>query len=223
NFTLTATATEIDGDAPGDISTTATASEHVSVNPTVTLTGLDGNNDAVEGTQLVATFDDPNAGSDITYTWTVGGHAVQGATGNTYTPTEADEGQAISVSVSFHETNGDFKTGSASAGTVQESAADQTLSLSGLDANHNAVEGQQITAAVNDPDAGSSITYTWTVGGATVQGDSGNTYTPTEADEGKTITVSASFTDSDGNVETPSASAGTVQIPATSGAPLVDL
>ena len=78
-----------------------------------------------------------------------------------------------------------------------------------MDNNHNAVEGQQITAAVNDPDAGSGITYTWTVGGQTVQGDSGNTYTPTEADEGKTITVSASFTDSDGNVETPSASAGT--------------
>jgi len=116
NFTLTATATEKDGN--GDISTTGTASEHVSVNPTVTLTGLDGNNDAVEGTQLVATFDDPNAGSDITYTWTVGGHAVQGATGNTYTPTEADEGKTITVSASFTDSHGNAENPSASAGTV---------------------------------------------------------------------------------------------------------
>src|SRR5260370_38266245 len=75
---------------------------------------------AVEGTQLSATVTDPDApASGITYTWTVNGLTVLSgvdAAGSTYTPTEFDEGQAISVAVSFTDTHGNAKSaGAASA------------------------------------------------------------------------------------------------------------
>ena len=179
---------------------------------TVTLAGLTDNN-AVEGSPITASVSDPDAGSGIVYTWTVGDHTVtaDNLAGNIYTPTEADEGQAISVSVWFTDSHGNPETGTASGGTVAESAADTTVTLAGLTDN-NAVEGSPITASVSDPDAGSGIVYTWTVGDHTVTADNlaGNIYTPTEADEGQAISVSASFTDSHGNPETGTASGGTV-------------
>ncbi len=192
--------------------------------PMLTLDGLTGSN-AVEGQQITVNLPADAAASGAVYTWTVGGTTAQTGSDNTYTPQEADEGQAISVAVSFTDSNGDTESGSVSGGKVAQSPADATLSLTGLDVNNNAVEGQQVTAAVNDPTAGSGITYTWTVGGNQVTpdgGPGGNTYTPTVADEGQAISVSATFTDAQGNSETPSASAGTVQPPPiTSSAPVV--
>src|SRR5947209_17812498 len=93
-------------------------------NASISIAGLTAGN-AVEGTQLTASVTEADApASGITYTWTVNGSTVHtgvDAAGNTYTPTETDEGQAISVAVSFTDTHGFTETGSSSAGTVQES------------------------------------------------------------------------------------------------------
>ena len=187
-------------------------------NATIALSGLTSGN-AVEGQQLTATVTDADApASGITYTWTVNGatvHTGTDAAGNTYTPTEANEGLPISVAVSFTDTHGNAETGTLSAGTVQESPTENaTIALSGLTSG-NAVEGQRLTATVTEADApASGITYTWTVNGATVHTGTdaaGNTYTPTEADEGLPISVAVSFTDTHGNAETGTLSAGTVQ------------
>jgi hypothetical protein len=159
-----------------------------------------------------------DAPDGITYTWSVRGTGVQtglDAAGNTYTPTEADEGKAISVAVSFTDTHGFAEQGAASAGTVQESPTENAaISLSGL-TNGNAVEGQKVTASVIESDAPDhGITYTWSVGGTGVQTGldaAGNTYTPTEADEGKAISVAVSFTDTHDFAESGSVSAGKVQ------------
>ena len=63
-----------------------------------------------------------------------------------------------------------------------------------------------ITATVTDSNAvggdlSGPVTYTWSVDGHTVQTSTSNSYTPTEADEGKHLTVTASFTDAAGNSE----------------------
>src|SRR5260370_574846 len=164
---------------------------------------------AAEGTQLSATVTEPDApASGITYTWTVNGLTVLSgidAAGSTYTPTELDEGQAISVSVSFTDTHTNAETGTASAGTVAENPAENaTISMAGLTGG-NAVEGTQLSATVTDPDApASGITYTWTVNGLTVLSGvdaAGSTYTPTEFDEGQAISVAVSFTDTHGNAK----------------------
>src|SRR5262249_31187550 len=127
---------------------------------------------------------------------------------------EADEGKAISVAVSFTDTHGFAETGSKSAGTVHEDPNENAgISLTGL-TNGNAVEGQTITATVTEADApASGITFTWTVDGVVVKTgvDAARAaFQPTEADEGKAISVAVSFTDTHGFAETGSKSAGTV-------------
>ena len=147
-------------DASGNPESSEVSAGRVQENPTenaaISLSGLTNGN-AVEGTQVTATVTEADApASGIVYTWFVGGHAVAGVTGNTYTPSENDEGQTLSVSASFTDTHGFAEQGSVSAGTVQESPTENaSISLSGL-TNGNAVEGQKITATVTDTDAPAS-------------------------------------------------------------------
>lgn len=67
---------------------------------------------------------------------------------------------------------------------------------------------------MTDPDApaSSAITYTWKAAGSTVAVGAGlNTYTPSESDEGKALTLDVSFTDTHGFAEGANgSSAGTV-------------
>ena len=119
--------TDTHGFAETGTTSAGTVQESPTENADITLAGLDGAGNAVEGTQVVATVTEPDApSSGITYTWTVGGQTVNPDTdaGNTYTPTAADEGKALSVSVSFNDTgSGDLKTGTTSAGTVAAAPA----------------------------------------------------------------------------------------------------
>lgn len=74
-------------------------------------------------------------------------------------------------------------------------------------------QGQTLTAVITDVDGvplPSGITYTWKAGGTAIAGATGNTFTLTPAQVGKTITASARFTDSLGTAETPISSATTV-------------
>ena len=218
-ISLAVSFTDTHGFAENGSSTIDTVRENAAENATISLSGLTSGN-AIEGTQLTATVTDVDApASGITYTWTVNGspvHTGVDAAGSTYTPTENDEGRAISVAVSFTDTNGNAgETGLASAGTVQENPAENaTISLSGLTGG-NAVGGTQIVATVTDADApASGITFTWKVNGSTVHtgvDGAGSTYMPTDTDEGAPISVAIAFTDTHGNAETGSKSAGTVQ------------
>ena len=189
--------------------------------PGAIISGLDSHGNAVEDQTLtVAITDAGQAVTNATYTFetyntvTHVWEVVQSGSNNTYTPDERDEGKAFKVDLSFTDVNG-HETSSVSAGTVQESPTENaSISLSGLTSG-NAVEGQQVTATVTEADApASGITYTWKVNGTTVKTGidaAGNTYTPTESDEGNPITVSVAFTDTHGFAETGTQSAGTVQ------------
>jgi hypothetical protein len=159
---------------------------------------------ATQGTTIHATGGGTNSfawqvSSDNGKDWTTVG------TDATYTPTENDEGKLLQLVV-----NNASQT--FSLGTVAEDPAEKaSISLDGLTSGH-AVDGTLVTATVTDPDApaSSSIIYTWKVDGTTVASGAGlNTFTPIET-EGKTLTVSVSFTDIHGNAETGTQSAGTV-------------
>lgn len=67
-------------------------------------------------------------------------------------------------------------------------------------------QGQTLTATIMDADgvpSPSGITYTWKAGSTIITGATGNTFTLTQAQVGKTIIASASFTDNLGTAETP--------------------
>jgi VCBS repeat-containing protein len=187
------------------------------------LSGLDSHGNAVEGATVTASVTDGGApvvigvdyafetSSDSGRTWTV----VQDGTGNSYKPTEADEGKQLQLVMKFTDGDGRHETTTVSAGQVQESPTGHaTIALAGL-TNGNALESVKVTATVTDADAPpSGINYTWMVDGHAVRTGmdaAGASYTPTEADEGKAISVAVSVVDTNGFKETGSISAGTVQ------------
>src|SRR4029077_14501391 len=100
--------------------------------------------------------------------------------------------------------HGNVETGTSAASAAVAEIAQPNLTVT-IDAAP--VEGTAVTATVVDPsdvggDIGSAtITYKWYADDGTGPtlvhtGVGNNTYTQTEADEGKTLTVTASFTDS---------------------------
>jgi FecR protein len=179
--------------------------------------GLDQHGNATEGVAVTASITDGGhaVADGATYQWRLNGHDIPNATGASYTPTESDEGQLLTVNVGFVDAQHDPETSTVSAGTVQESPTENaTIALSGL-VDGSPVEHHQVTARVTDPGAPLSggITYTWMVGGQTVWTGidaAGNSYTPTGADEGKVLSVSVSFSDTHDFKESGATTAGIV-------------
>ena len=65
-------------------------------------------------------------------------------------------------------------------------------------------QGDTLTAgtdAINDVDNLGTFSYQWKRGGTAITGATSSTYTPVQADVGSTITVTVSWTDGDGTVE----------------------
>jgi hypothetical protein len=83
----------------------------------------------------------------------------------------------------------------------------------GLSLTGPVVQGKilSISSHLADPDGLGPITYTWKADGATIAGVTGDRYTLTQAEVGKTITVTASYTDSGGTPESVT-SAATVPV-----------
>ena len=144
----------------------------------------------------------------FSYQWLADGLAIQGATGNTYTLTDADEGKAIKVQVSFtddaghDETLTSAATDAVSAVTQPNNPATGAPTVSGT-----AQVGETLTAGTSgiaDADGLTNATFTnqWLADDADIAGATDSTYTLTDADEGKAIKVQVSFTDDGGNDET---------------------
>jgi VCBS repeat-containing protein len=235
DVTTTATPVSIDVSGAGHGGITPVSDQAASIGtevlaptgPVLTLDGLDVDGNAVENSAVTVTINDPDAptGSGIVYSFEVydvntsSWTSVQASGGNSYTPSESDEGQQLRVEVSYTDLHGRPEDLTASAGTVQDDPNETAhVELAGLDDNNNAVDGTPVVATVTDNDApGSGITYIFqtydvqTSSWSIVQQGSGNSYTPSESDDGKSLKVDVSFTDTYGNFETGEAWAGTVQ------------
>jgi hypothetical protein len=169
----------------------------------VSLSGLDENDNAVQGQQITALVQEPDApASGVSYTWTVGGQVVKTATdaaGDTYTPTEADEGKAISVAVSFTDTHGFAETGSAGAGVVQEGGNDLVATLDSTTAQQGATI--HVTGVTDGGVAVSDVSYDWQVSSDGINwteanGNNGqSSYTPVEADGGLKLRLLTTLAD----------------------------
>ena len=145
-----------------------------------------------------------NAG--FAYQWLADGADLPGATDDTYTLVDTDEGKAISVTVSFTDGGGNEESlTSAATGAVEaksNSPATGQPAISGT-----ALVGETLTAdtsGIADEDGltNAVFSYQWLADGAEISGTTGSTYTLVDADEGKAISVAVSFTDDAGNDET---------------------
>ena len=147
--------------------------------------------------------------------WTTRGSPTSGrrtartylcATDSTYTLADADEGKAISVTVSFTDDGGNEES-LASAATAAVEAKPNTPATGAPTINGTAQVGETLTAATSgiaDADGLDNVafSYQWLADDSNISGATGETYTLADADEGATISVAVSFTDDAGNDET---------------------
>ena len=140
------------------------------------------------------------------YQWLADDADISGATNDTYTLVAADEGKVIKVRVSFTDDADNEETlTSAATGAVDarpNSPATGAPTIAGT-----AQVGQTVTAdtsGIADADglANATFSFQWLADDSEIAGATGLTYTLTNTDEGKAITVQVSFTDDEGNAET---------------------
>ena len=211
------------GDAAGSESTTVSAGivqDTAGGDLFATLGGLTGGN-AVQGAVVNVTTV-THAGADVlssaTYSWQVSTNGRDldrhfGATGATYTPTEADEGKALRVVVTYTD-----ESTTVSAGVIQEKAAGDLVG----DARRTD-ERQRGAGHVRQRDGGDGQRSQRSVGRHLLSGRfrqrnrldtgsaHGSSYTPTEADEGKALRLVVTYAGDAAGSESTIVSAGTVQ------------
>ena len=139
------------------------------------------------------------------YQWIRTDTDIQGATGSTYTPVAADEGERLKVRVSFTDDAGNAES-LTSAATDAVAAVLNTPAAGAPAIGGTAQVGEALTAStsgISDADGldSASFGYQWIRTDTDIQGAVGSTYTAVDADEGERLKVRVSFTDDAGNAE----------------------
>ena len=142
----------------------------------------------------------------FSYQWQADGAAISGATNDSYTLADSDEGAAISVAVSFTDDAGNDET-LTSAATAAVDAKPNSPATGAPAVTGTTQVGETLTAetsGIADDDGldNAAFAYQWQADGAAISGATDDTYTLVDADEGKAISVAVSFTDDAGNDET---------------------
>ncbi|WP_226912331.1 hypothetical protein, partial [Halomonas sp. 3D7M] len=160
--------------------------------------------DAVEDQTLTVsnTLADEDGLGAVTYQWLRDGTGITDATGETYTLTQADVGAAISVRASYTDQQG-------TAETVTSGATDSVANVNDAPTGNVIITGTTTedetltadTSALVDEDGLGTFSYAWKADGTTITGATSNTYTLTQAEVGKAITVEVSYTDGQGTAE----------------------
>ena len=156
---------------------------------------------AAQGRTLTATASDLDGLGAISYQWKADAVAIVGANAGTIILTEAQVGKAITVTASYTDGHGTAEsvTSSATKAVVNVNHAPAgSVTISGV-----ATQGQVLTAesTVTDVDGLGAISYQWKADNALIAGATARTLMLTEAQVGKAITATASYTDDNGTSE----------------------
>jgi hypothetical protein len=172
----------------------------------VTITGT-----ATQGQVLTAsnTLADVDGLGTISYQWLSNGSAISGATGSTYTLTQAEVNKPISVKASYTDLFGTVESVTSLSTTSVVNVND--LPTGSVIITGTATQGQVLTASntLADVDGLGTISYQWLGNGTVISGATGSTYTLTQSEVGKTISVKASYTDLLGTAESVTSSSTT--------------
>jgi hypothetical protein len=170
---------------------------------TVTISGNPWVNKILTATNTIADVDGLGT---FAYQWKRSGSAISGATGTTYTLVSADVGNTITVTITYTDGKGfiETETSAATASVVNNTLHTGTVSISGT-----AEEGSVLTASNNiaDADGLGTFAYQWKRSGSAISGATSTTYTLVSADVGNTITVTITYTDGKGFIETATSAA----------------
>ncbi|BAL27319.1 calcium binding hemolysin protein, putative [Azoarcus sp. KH32C] len=159
--------------------------------------------DALQGQVLTAAHNlsDADGMGAVSYQWSVAGAAVANAIESTYTLTQADVGKNVAVTVSYID---GFGTLESVAGTPTVPVANvNDLPTGAVTISGTLMQGQTLFASnsLADVDGPGAIHYQWSVNGGAIVGATESSYTLTQGDVGKSISVTASYVDGFGSAE----------------------
>src|SRR5262249_33630579 len=144
-----------------------------------------------------------DADATIHYQWTRDGSNINGATGSTYTVVEGDEGHVLRVVATTSDPDNSNTASATSAATATVKDALPTVTTPTISSNDPAGssvvrEGDTLTASASGrSDADNSVSYKWYYASDLVHWiDTGATHLVSGADEGHTIVVVATATNS---------------------------
>ena len=204
NFTITV----------GDGVATATGDLAVAITATNDLpTGaVKVSGDNKQGAALTAshTLADVEGLGAVTYQWLSNNAAIAGATGNSFTLTQAQVGQVVQVEASYTDGAGNATKILSPAGNAVANVNDLptgTVTISG-----STTVGKTLTAShtLTDLDGLGAVTYQWRANGTALTGATDSTLVLSDAHVGKTISVLASYTDGLGAKEAVASSSITI-------------
>ncbi|MFW9606552.1 MAG: hypothetical protein ACMV0I_08435 [Pseudomonas sp.] len=171
---------------------------------------------AVQNQVLTAqnNFTDINASGRISYQWLASGYDIYGATSNTLTLAQSQVNKIISLKATYTDTQGVTKTILAMAtdrvANVNDPVTGQ-FTISGTTTQHQTLTA--VTSTLADLDGMGSLYYQWFAGNDAIRGATASTFTLTQAQVGKAVSVKISYTDLSGMAESVTSSAtGSVTI-----------
>ncbi|WP_108326791.1 cadherin domain-containing protein [Limnohabitans sp. MMS-10A-192] len=193
---ITVTASYTDGQSTAEAVTSNATASVLNVNdvPTgaITISGTPTQNQTLTVINTLADVDGLGA---MSYQWKANGEAISGQTGATLVLGQAQVGKAITVTASYADGQSTpetvTSTATASVGNVND-APTGAVTITG-----KATLGQTLTATstLADSDGLGVLSYQWKANGEAISGQTGTTLELGQAQVGKAITVTASYTD----------------------------
>ena len=164
----------------------------------VTITGTPTQGQALT---LANTLADLDGLGVFSYLWKADGVTITGETLNSLPLVQAQVGKAITVAVSYTDGHGTAEGVASAATSVVANVNDAptgTVTITGT-----ATQGQTLTVSnsLADADGLGTISYQWQAAGVSISGATANSYSLNQAEVGKVITVTASYTDALGMAE----------------------
>lgn len=176
----------------------------VIVPPNIAPTGslsITGSNTQGQTLSVASSLTDANGMGVITYQWKVDGQAIAGANGSSLLLVESMVGKVISVTGSYTDGQGNLESVTSSKGTVLNVNDSPTGALS-IVGNNTQGQTLSVNNTLSDLDGLGAISLQWFASGVAISGATATTLTLGQAQVGKTITVTATYMDGRGTVET---------------------
>ncbi|MDT9547295.1 MAG: hypothetical protein RI826_08175, partial [Chlorobium phaeovibrioides] len=194
-----------DGEGTAESVTSAATAAVANVNDdpigSVTISGSVKQNETVTAVTS-ALVDDDGVGA-FSYQWYADGEAIEGATASSQLLTESEVDAVMRVEVSYTDGYGAeeavMSTATATVANVNDNPVGD-VNITGLlrQGKVLAADGSGIT----DADGLGAFSYQWYADGSAISNATASTYTLTQAEVGKAITVSLSYTDAHSTPET---------------------
>ena len=197
--------------AGNEESLTSEATAEVEARPNSPATGAPAISGTVQAGQTLTAdtsgITDANGLTNVTfsYQWLADDADIGGETASTYAVSDAAVGKAISVRVTFTD-NADNDESLTSEATAVVTARPNTPATGVPTISGTVQVDETLTAdasGIDDADGLTNVSYSyqWLADDADIQDATGSTYTLTDDDVGKAISVRATFTDNAGNEE----------------------